>query len=259
MAIHSSVLAWRVSGMAEPDGLLSVGLRRVGHNWSNLAAVLYYIILYYIILYYIIRGFRSGSVAKNLSMQETGVQTLGLEDSLEKEMAAHSSILAWKVPWTEGPGGLQSTGSHRIRYNWATVYTHIGLILDKEQFAFFVVTEGPGWGSPCINDEISHKKRQKKPSTEQCLKPWESPKCTPIAQTLPGFPPRANSLISLQGRQSRSITAISPAKDAKRNSEGVPICQQIWSKALQLWYKPSLVAGWGYKPKGRCSPHPCTM
>ena len=256
MAIHSSVLAWRVSGMAEPDGLLSVGLRRVGHNWSNLAAVLYYIILYYIILYW---GFPSGSVAKNLSMQETGVQTLGLEDSLEKEMAAHSSILAWKVPWTEGPGGLQSTGSHRIRYNWATVYTHIGLILDKEQFAFFVVTEGPGWGSPCINDEISRKKRQKKPSTEQCLKPWESPKCTPIAQTLPGFPPRANSLTPLQRRQSRSITAISPAKDAKRNSEGVPICQQIWSKALQLWYKPSLVAGWGYKPKGRCSPQPCTM
>ena len=250
MATHSSVLAWRVSGMAEPGGLPSMGLRS-RTQLKQLSSS--------IILYYIIRGFPSGSVAKNLSMQETGVQTLGLEDSLEKEMAAHSSILAWKVPWTEGPGGLQSTGSHRIRYDWATVYTHIGLILDKEQFAFFAVTEGPGWGSPCINNEISRKKRQNKPSTEQCLKPWESPKCTPIAQTLPGFPPRANSLTPLQGRQSRSITAISPAKDAKRNSEGVPICQQIWSKALQLWYKPSLVAGWGYKPKGRCSPHPCTM
>ena len=43
-------------------------------------------------------------------MQETWVQSLGQEDPLEKEMATHSSILAWKIPWTEEPGGLQSTG-----------------------------------------------------------------------------------------------------------------------------------------------------
>ena len=43
-------------------------------------------------------------------MQETGVQSLGWEDPLEKEMATHSSILAWKIPWTEKPGGLQSVG-----------------------------------------------------------------------------------------------------------------------------------------------------
>ena len=46
-------------------------------------------------------------------MQETWVRSLGQEDPLEKEMATHSSILAWKVPWTEEPGGLQST-SHRV-------------------------------------------------------------------------------------------------------------------------------------------------
>ena len=45
-----------------------------------------------------------------LAMQETWVRSLGWEDSLEKEMATHSSILAWRIPWTEGPGGLQSTG-----------------------------------------------------------------------------------------------------------------------------------------------------
>ena len=46
---------------------------------------------------------------KNLpAMQETQVQSLGWEDSLEKEMATHSSILAWKIPWTEEPDGLQS-------------------------------------------------------------------------------------------------------------------------------------------------------
>ena len=46
-------------------------------------------------------------------MQETQVQSLDLEDPLEEEMATHSSILAWKIPWTEEPGGLQSMGSQK--------------------------------------------------------------------------------------------------------------------------------------------------
>ena len=56
-------------------------------------------------------GFPGGEVVKNPpAMQETQVQSLGGEDPLEKEMATQSSILAWKTPWTEEPGGLQSTG-----------------------------------------------------------------------------------------------------------------------------------------------------
>ena len=51
---------------------------------------------------------------------ETWVQSLGQEDLLEKEMATHSSILAWKIPWTEEPGGLQSMGSQRVRHNRET-------------------------------------------------------------------------------------------------------------------------------------------
>ena len=51
------------------------------------------------------------------AMQETWVQSLGWEDPLEKEMATHSSTLAWKIPWTEGPGGLQSMGLQRVRHN----------------------------------------------------------------------------------------------------------------------------------------------
>ena len=47
-------------------------------------------------------------------MQEIRVQSLGWEDPLEKKMATHSSILAWKTPWTEEPGGLQSMGSQRM-------------------------------------------------------------------------------------------------------------------------------------------------
>ena len=51
------------------------------------------------------------------AMQETRVRSLGWVDPLEKEMAIHSSILAWRIPWTEEPGGLQSTGSQRVRHN----------------------------------------------------------------------------------------------------------------------------------------------
>ena len=54
---------------------------------------------------------------KNLpAMRETWIRSLGGEDSLEKEMATHSSILAWGIPWMEEPGGPQSTGSQRVRH-----------------------------------------------------------------------------------------------------------------------------------------------
>ena len=57
-------------------------------------------------------------MVKNLPvMQETQVQSLGQEDPLEKEMAIHSSILAWRIPWTEESGGQQSTGSRRVGHN----------------------------------------------------------------------------------------------------------------------------------------------
>ena len=49
--------------------------------------------------------------------RETWVQSLGREDPLENEMATHSSILAWRIPWTEEPGRLQSTGSQRVGHN----------------------------------------------------------------------------------------------------------------------------------------------
>ena len=54
------------------------------------------------------------------AMQETGVRSLGWEDPLEKEMATHSSILAWKIPWTEEPGRLQSMGSQRVGHDRVT-------------------------------------------------------------------------------------------------------------------------------------------
>ena len=51
------------------------------------------------------------------TMQETWVQSLGQEDPLEKETATHSSILAWRIRWTEEPGGLQSMGSQRVGHD----------------------------------------------------------------------------------------------------------------------------------------------
>ena len=57
-------------------------------------------------------------MVKNLpAMQETQVQSLGWEDPLEKGVATPSSILAWRIPWTEEPGGLQSMGSQRVRHD----------------------------------------------------------------------------------------------------------------------------------------------
>ena len=57
-------------------------------------------------------------MVKNLpAMQETQVQSLGSEDPLEKGMATHSSILAWRIPWTEDPGGLHSMGSQRVGHD----------------------------------------------------------------------------------------------------------------------------------------------
>ena len=67
---------------------------------------------------------RASLVAQRLkhppAMWETWVRSLGWEDSLEKGMATHSTILAWRIPWTEEPGGLQSVGSQRVGHDWAT-------------------------------------------------------------------------------------------------------------------------------------------
>ena len=69
-------------------------------------------------------GFPGGSVVKNpfagQEMQETQVQSLGWEDPPEEKMATQSTVLAWRIPWTEEPGGLQSMGLQRAVYDWVT-------------------------------------------------------------------------------------------------------------------------------------------
>ena len=92
-----------------------------------------YTLLTYI---YMLKGFPGGSAVKNLpavqEMQETWVRSLGGEDPLEVGMATHSSILAWKTPWTEEPGGLWSIGSQRVGHDcsdWACTHVYMLKIL----------------------------------------------------------------------------------------------------------------------------------
>ena len=110
MATHSSTLAWKIPQMEEPDRLQSMGSQRIRQDWATSLTLIE------------TEGASLVSqTVKNLpAMQETQVQSLGQEDPPEKEMANHSSILAWRIPRTEKPGGLQSMGSQRVRHDWAT-------------------------------------------------------------------------------------------------------------------------------------------
>ena len=74
-------------------------------------------LLNYILLRPIWTSLMAQTIKRLPTMRETQLQSLGWEDLLEKEMATHSSTLAWKIPWTEEPSRLQSTGSQRVRHD----------------------------------------------------------------------------------------------------------------------------------------------
>ena len=89
-------------------------------------------------------------------MRETQVQSLGWEDPLQKEMATHSSTLAWRIPWREEPGRLQSMGLQRVGHNWATsLHLTKGLVLAA---SFWKVSIGPAYrnGSFCYMRTFNH-------------------------------------------------------------------------------------------------------
>ena len=84
------------------------------------------------------------------TMQEIWVRFLGWEDPLEKEMATQSSILAWKIPWTEEAGRLQSTGLQRVRHDWVTslsLFTFMHWRRKWQPTPVFLPGESQGWGS----------------------------------------------------------------------------------------------------------------
>ena len=110
MATHSRILAWRIPQTEEPGRLQSMGSQRVGHDWSDLA--------------HCCNASQLALVVKNTSANAEDLRDAssipGLGRSLEKKMATHSSILAWRIPRTEEPGGLQSMCSERVGHNLAT-------------------------------------------------------------------------------------------------------------------------------------------
>ena len=125
MATRSSILAWKIPWTETPDRLQSMQLQRFRHDWAteyahhveNNSPILFHLICTTVLM---------AQMVKNLStVQETWVQFLGWKDPLEKGMTTHSSILAWRIPWTEEPGRLQSMGLKRGRHNWVTfIYIH---------------------------------------------------------------------------------------------------------------------------------------
>ena len=90
-------------------------------------------------------------MVKHLSrMRETRVRSLGWEDPLEKEMAIHSSTIAWKIPWTEEPGRLQSMGSLRAGHDWVTslsLFTFMHWRRKWQPTPVFLPGESHGWRS----------------------------------------------------------------------------------------------------------------
>ena len=129
-ATHSSILAWRIPWTEDPGGLQSIESHRVRHNWSMHACM---------------HALLKLKLLNKLNIEELAVRTKSgyCSKSLrEKAMAPHSSTLAWKIPWTEGPGGLQSMGSLRVRHNWATDTT------EQLHFHFSLSCIGEGNGNP---------------------------------------------------------------------------------------------------------------
>ena len=116
-------------------------------------------------------------VVKNLPvMQETWLLSPGLEDPLEKEMVTHSIILAWLIPWTEEPGGLQSIASHRVRLDWSNLAcTHVCTrpitSVDKAHSPERAKAPGPMWAFIFPVVKIIHP-----------LKRWQSIRSTPISK-----------------------------------------------------------------------------
>ena len=151
MATHSSTLAWKIPWKEEPGRLQSMGSQRVGHDWATALSLSqqwpqdwkrsvfipipkksndkecsnYCTIALISHESKIMLQFLQARLVKHLpAMWETWVRFLGWEFPLKKEMATHSSTLAWRIPWKEEPGRLQSMGLQRVGHNWATLLTY---------------------------------------------------------------------------------------------------------------------------------------
>ena len=102
-------------------------LWNIVNNYNSLCNCQFFIFMYMCLIFVGTRFVGASLVAQTVrnmpAIQETRVQSLGSEDSLEKGMATHSSILAWRTPWTEELGWLRSIGSQSVGHNWATKHS----------------------------------------------------------------------------------------------------------------------------------------
>ena len=116
MATHSSVLAWRIPGRGEPGGLPSMGSHRVRHDWATSLS------FQYSCLENPMDGGAWWAVVHGVAKSWTRLRHFTFTfhfHALEREMATHSSVLAWRIPGRGEPGGLPSMGSHRVRHDWS--------------------------------------------------------------------------------------------------------------------------------------------
>ena len=109
-------------------------------------------------------GFPGGSVGKESAYkQETSVWSLGWKDALEKEMAVHSGIFAWEIPWTEKSGRLQTIGWQRVEHDWVTKSFNIEM--ENQAFHFY-------WGRDLILSLLEMLKKAENVSFQENIVPW---------------------------------------------------------------------------------------
>ena len=161
MAPHSNTLAWKIPWMEEPGRLQSMGSLRVGHDW----ATHFHFSLSCTgegngnqIQCSCLENPRDGGAwwasVYGVAPSRTRLKRLSSSSSsstpMEKAMAPHSSTLAWKIPWMEEPGRLQSVGSLRVRHDWATslsLFTFMHWRRKWQPTPVFLPRESQGRGS----------------------------------------------------------------------------------------------------------------
>ena len=159
-------------------------------------------------------------------MQEMQVWSLGWEDPLQKEMATHSSILPWEIPWTEEPGGLQSVRSKRVRYNLGTKQDKIQSLCRKTIQALDKKEKEQNWEKQLQNGDCISSGRL-----------WEGLKA--LGRTDQSLGTVGGLWEAGPERQERGVYP-----DGTNKSNG------LWGRSGQFWLRAL------YQPVLRCAPYP---
>ena len=135
------------------------------------------------------------------------VWSLGWEDPLEKEMATHSSILAWRIPWTEEPGGLQRMRSQRVGHDWATSHIHTLRLIESNLFQWdfpggSVVENPPSVQGTWVGELRSHMSWATKPHAHTATtKPVQYLWCVGLVAHVPQVERSPRAITKTQGSQ----------------------------------------------------------